>query len=261
MSSKTFKAHALVLKKTKLGEKDVIVTMLDESGMLLKGVAKGARKPGGSFAARLESFSEVEVLMAEGRSLDVVCDAKLRKGALQAGNDGAVEKAACAAPIAELAGNIAQPDLEQPRIFDMVGAAFDRIFRESTSRTAALSISAAGLWKVMSQVGFRPSFARCALCGGPVGGIEDAGQVALSLADGGIVCDDCMRPPDAFLVDANTVRWCDSLIRMRYDEVALTDIDAGTCMAVLQLARAWARVHTGRDLKSVDFLLVSGLYA
>ena len=52
----TYKTLALVLRKTKLGERDLIVTLLAESGALLKCVAKGARKPGGSFAAN-GSFS------------------------------------------------------------------------------------------------------------------------------------------------------------------------------------------------------------
>ena len=248
------------MKKTKLGEKDVIVTMLEESGKLLKGVAKGARKPGGSFSARLELFSEVDVLMAEGRSLDVVCEARLRKGAKVVDAADVMEKPACAAPLAELACNVAQPDLEQPRIFDMTVAAFDRIFEPSTSSLEALSIAAAGLWKVISQAGFRPSLSRCALCGEPVEDIDASGRIAISLSDGGIVCGNCQRPADAFLADANAVRWCDALIRMRYDEVVESAIDERSCAAVLQLARAWARVHTGRDLRSIDFLLVSGLY-
>ena len=72
MASKTYKTSGIVLRKTKLGEKDLIVSILDESGALVRAVAKGARKPGGSYAAKLELFSVVDLMLAQGKNLDVI---------------------------------------------------------------------------------------------------------------------------------------------------------------------------------------------
>lgn len=260
MATKTYKAHVLVLKKTKLGEKDLIATMLDESGMLVKGVAKGGRKPGGSFAARLELFSEADALLASGRSLDVVCDARIIRPGVGANPADIAERSSCAAPLAELLCTVAQPDLPQPRIFDISKAAFDRILSRETAAGDSLAILSASLWKVMSQAGFRPSFSRCSLCGEPFAGVDGQARVAMSVADGGVVCDDCQRPADALEVDANAVRWCEALIRSRFDEVVASGIDVASCFATLQLARMWAGAHSGRNLKSLDFLFTSGLY-
>ncbi|MBQ3328952.1 MAG: recombination protein O N-terminal domain-containing protein, partial [Eggerthellaceae bacterium] len=63
-ASRTYKARGIVLRKTKLGEKDLIVTLLSEDGSLLRAVAKGARKPGGSLAARIDLFRVVAALLA-----------------------------------------------------------------------------------------------------------------------------------------------------------------------------------------------------
>ena len=257
MSPKTYKARCLVLKKTKLGEKDLIVTLLDEQGRQLRGVAKGARKPGGSFAARLELFSEVDVMLAQGRSLDVVCDARL-VGALV--DRTRIEQSACCAPLAELLCTISQPDLPQPRVFDISKAAFDCMLGRDATPESSLAIVSASLWKVMSQAGFRPSFSRCALCGEPASASDEGGQVTLSVSDGGMVCANCPRPVDAVMVDMNTLRWCEALIVSRYSELLDSGIDVSSCFATLQVARMWARAHTGRDLKSLDFLLTSGLY-
>ena len=141
MSSKTYKIRAIVLKKTKLGEKDLIVTMVDESGALVKGVAKGARKPGGSLAARLELYSSVDALMARGRSLDVVSEARLANMACPRG----LWQSACAAPVAELLCTVAQPDLVQPRLYDLAQAAFGRIAVGEGGIEDGLSVCAAGL--------------------------------------------------------------------------------------------------------------------
>lgn len=45
MASPTYRCNALVLKKTKLGESDLILTCLKDDGSQLRAVAKGARKP------------------------------------------------------------------------------------------------------------------------------------------------------------------------------------------------------------------------
>lgn len=258
MGSKTYKARALVLKKTKLKEKDLIVTMLDADGRLLQAVARGARKPGGSYAARLELFSEVDVLLAEGRTLDVVCDARI----VDVRNSApGIEQSSCAAVLAKLLCSISQPDLTQPRVYAMSKAALDFMLDAQMTPGQALAICCASLWKVLSQAGFRPSFSRCALCAERLEEAGDTCQVAVSVEDGGVVCRRCQRPADAIVVDANTVRWCDALIALRYGDVLEAGIDPATCFEILHLSRLWARHHTGRDLKSLDFLFAPGLFA
>ena len=77
MAADTYSLQALVLRKTKLGETDLIVTLLAQDGRQVRAVAKGARKPNSSFASRLEIFSEVDLLLVCGKSLDIVKEAKL----------------------------------------------------------------------------------------------------------------------------------------------------------------------------------------
>ena len=80
MARPTYTARVIVVRKTKLGESDLILTLLAEDGSQLRAVAKGARKPKSSFASRLELFSVADVLCAKGRSLDVVSEARLVEG-------------------------------------------------------------------------------------------------------------------------------------------------------------------------------------
>ena len=68
--------RALVLRKTKLGETDLILTLLSEDGRQVRAVAKGLRKPGSRFGGRLEPYSVVDLLLHTGRSLEVVTEAR-----------------------------------------------------------------------------------------------------------------------------------------------------------------------------------------
>ena len=75
--SRTYRCRAIVLDKTKLGESDLILTLLADDGRQVRAVAKGARKPGSKLAARCELCCEVDLLLAHGRNLDIVSQAAL----------------------------------------------------------------------------------------------------------------------------------------------------------------------------------------
>ena len=84
MAAPTQTITGLVLRRTKLGETDVITTILAEDGSQYKAVAKGARKPTSSFASRLEVFAVATILLAQGKNLDIVKEVRLVEMTLSA---------------------------------------------------------------------------------------------------------------------------------------------------------------------------------
>ena len=256
MSAKTYKTRGLVLRKTKLGEKDLIVTLLDESGALLRAVAKGARKPGGSYAARVELFSCVDLMLAQGRNLDVITSATFADSGAKSAMG--VEQAACASALAELIGSLAQEGLPHEMLFPMSRAAFARI--SSSGPNTALALSCAAMLKAFAYCGFRPNFTSCVSCGRTLDDGALIGQVPFSVIDGGLICTNCQRPADAFMVETNTLKWADALMRARFEDVASFDAPVDVCFAVLHLIRQWCRTHAGKNLKAIDFLLACGLF-
>ncbi len=72
-----YKAEGIVLRRRVLGESDLVVTILSRDGNKIDAVARGARKPGSRLGGRLEIFSEVNLLLSRGRTLDVISDAEL----------------------------------------------------------------------------------------------------------------------------------------------------------------------------------------
>ncbi|HAM15177.1 MAG TPA: DNA repair protein RecO [Eggerthellaceae bacterium] len=252
--ARSYKARATVLRKMRLGEKDLIVSLIAEDGSLLRAVAKGARKPGGSLAARLELFSTVDALLAEGRNLDVVAEARLAASR----RDFDLEQAACAAAVAEMACLVAQEGLAHPRLFDMTNAALDRI--ADAQPADALAIACAYLLKALASEGVRPELSRCMACGEPIDATEGASRVFVSFESGGGYCERCQRPSDCMPVDAATVGWVNALLRLRFHDIPPLAVPLRASSAILQFARQWTRFHLGRDLKSLNFLLSGGLF-
>ena len=70
-----YQDEGVVLRTVKLGEADRIVTLLTRDHGKIRAVAKGVRRTKSRFGGRLEPFMRVSLLIAEGRSLDVVLGA------------------------------------------------------------------------------------------------------------------------------------------------------------------------------------------
>ena len=71
-----YRDEGVVLRTAKLGEADRFVTLLTRSHGKIRAVAKGVRRVKSRFGGRLEPFMRVDVLIATGRTLDVVSQAE-----------------------------------------------------------------------------------------------------------------------------------------------------------------------------------------
>lgn len=254
MAAKTYKARAIVLRKTKLGENDLIVTMLSSDGSLLRAVAKGARKPGGRHSARAEIFSTVDALLAEGRNLDVLCEERI-VGDVHP-HELTLEQTSAMAPVAELLCAVAQDGLEQPRLFDLAQASFNAIGIRNGND--ALLAACAALLKIIAQAGFRPSFDHCVLCSRELDLGSNDSLVGFSVSDGGAVCPDCTKDTDILLLDSNVLDWCNYLIKSRYDDLVRSE-DGSVISAVLRTTNDWIAYHIDKQLKSIHMISSIGM--
>lgn len=253
---RSYKTEAIVLRKTKLGERDLIITAIAAHGGLVRGVAKGARKPGGSFAAKLDLFSCADLMLAKGRNLDVITEARFTPGYPQ-GTCG-LEQSACAAVIAELLCIICQEGLEHPRLYELSKAAFAAIL-QSDERTAA-SITAAALIKIVSTAGFRPALDLCQSCGTQIQLDAATAQVFFSIEEGGATCDACRTHSEGYYVDIALITWVKALLYSRFDEIEDLNMDLSTSFSVLHFLKPWIEHHCGCKLKSFAYLLSCGLF-
>ncbi len=256
MAQATYDARAIVLRKTKLGESDLVLTLLVEDGSQARAVAKGARKPTSSFASRLELYSVVDALLARGRSLDVVKEARLVESNDRLRRD--MEHAAGAAPMAELLDRITQMGLENARLFELTRAALQSLGRVEASQVPA--VAAAHLLKVLAFAGLRPSFDVCVGCGRALPPAGADGRVPLSYREGGVVCASCNANLETVLEPAAAIEWCRVLLGSTFVEIEAMDAGPSAGFAALRFCQQWIHEHVGVNLKSLNFLFTCGLF-
>lgn len=269
MAQPSYDARGIVLRKTKLGESDLIVTLLAEDGSQIRAVAKGARKPTSSFAVRLELYSVVDCLLAQGRNLDIVKEVRILVSNDAVRRD--MEHAAGAAPMAELLDRAIQEGLENERLYPLTKVALDALGRVNVDRIP--SICAAHLLKTLAFVGLRPSFHTCVGCGQEVvveraselskvsvlGGSSDS-LVDFSVTEGGVVCPNCRVNIETIGFSLATLLHCQTLLGSTFASIEELPVDVATSFGALRLCQRWIQEHVGANLKSLNFLFTCGLF-
>ncbi|MDR0308886.1 MAG: DNA repair protein RecO [Coriobacteriales bacterium] len=190
----TEQAEVLVLKKTKLGETDLIVTCFADSGTQVRAVVKGGRKPGAKLGAHLELFSHSRVLLYKGSRLDTVTEAEVVEAHRDCLQDP--EHTAAASVLAELLEFLSRDADADPRLFHLTDAAFHALGQ--TEIPGLKLLLAASLLKQASQSGFMPSLRTCVGCGSDVADGSDDGNgniqaMGFDFEQGGVLCHECMR--------------------------------------------------------------------
>lgn len=245
----TYRARCLVLKKTKLGETDTILTMLASDGRQVRAVAKGLRKPGNRIGARLEPFSVADVLFHRGRSLDIVGEARSVQTNAEIRED--LLKTAAADVMAELLEKITRDGaLVGDRVFPLTTTALLAIAAGSPEQAGLFC--ATWLFKAMGMQGFRPAIRSCALCGRQLG--ADGPMARFDVSAGGALCADCAAGLGGSGVEPALVGWVDFVLHSTFEQVSGVEPGAAPVRRLLDLSESWAREHLSVNLRSMSFL-------
>ena len=144
-------------------------------------MAKGIRKSGSRFGARLEPTSHVAIQCYRGRELDVVTQVETIDA-----NRALRESYACithAVPMLEAVDQVAQEREPAPAMYRMLVGAL-RTLSEHPSPV----VTPAFFWKLLSLEGFHPYLDGCVRCGDELGPFT-----AFDLGEGGVLCATCGR--------------------------------------------------------------------
>lgn len=248
MAAPTFTITGLVLRRTKLAESDVIVTILAEDGSQHRAVAKGARKPTSTFASRLELFSVATILLAKGRNLDIVKEVRLMEGNAPIRSD--LFRSSAASPLVELLAKATFQEQPTPRLFNLATAVLATIAHTDED---PLAPAIAGLLKSLAFLGFKPTFAECIDCASPID-LTGRTRIPFSYFDGGALCSSCASEHESTPLDAAMLRWAQALLYSTLDQIATYRIDTGTLQDLLVFTNEWIRVHLGLNMRSISFI-------
>jgi DNA repair protein RecO (recombination protein O) len=246
----TYPLRALVLRKTKLGEADTIVTLLAEDGRQVRAVAKGVRRTKSKIGSRVEPYAVVDLLLATGRNLEVVQEVETVAPHEAIRSD--YDRAAAAAVVADLLDKVSVEGQVEPKTFPLALTTLDVMETAQPADLRALVL--AFLVKALAMQGYRPTLDTCARCA-----CEATDATMFSVESGGVLCDACGRVADGAMPLTCDARLAmGTLLNARMADVASLQMPRPVADELLRVLGAFAGYHIPSRLKALEYFARHG---
>jgi len=245
--SRLYKTEGIILRGFDLGEADRVLTILTPYLGKLRVIAKGIRRPRSRIGGSLEPLGDVDLVLAVGRTFDVVTQSQLRDPHL--GLRGDLHAMAAAWYLAELADRFCEERAESAAAFALLGegltaldGAVDARSRESIARWYELHL--------LEAMGYRPELGACIECGAEIG---PEGNAYASVA-GGVIGPECAHQAlSASSVSRSALKALRHLQRVPLDEAARLALPVVVRREVERHLHATVLAVLERELRSRDF--------
>jgi len=246
--ARLYKTEGIVLRSMDLGEADRVLTVLTPRLGKLRVVAKGIRRPRSRLGGGLEPFSDVQLVLAIGRTFDVVTQIAIEDPHLGLRDD--LQATAEAWYLVELADRFCEGNADSHGPFVLLAqglAALDApegaIAREAVARWFELHL--------LDTMGFRPELTRCIECGAE---IEPTGN-AFSPVAGGVLGPECAHAAlGAVHISPGALKVLRHLQRSELTEVLRLSIPRALHREVERLLHEMVSAILERELRTRDFL-------
>lgn len=232
----TYRDEIVVLRTQRLGEADRIITALGKSRGKIRAVAKGVRKTGSRFGARLEPFMVADVQFYVGKSLDTVQQAETL-GAYGSLISADYEMYTAAHVMVETADKLTDSDASLAQYSLLVGG----LKALATKAQPADLILDSYLLRALSIAGWEPTFSDCAVTGEP-------GPHTVFIVQAGGVVSDSVAPPGAPRLRPDTVALLRDLHQGDWFATRAASVEARN--EARGIVAAYVQYHLERAVKS-----------
>ncbi len=184
---RTYQTRGIVLKQTKLGEFDKIITIYTREFGKVKAVAKGACRPKSKLGGNVEPLTHSLMFLARGRNLDIVTQSQTIDGFLALRGD--LWRMACGFYVLELIDAFTAEGSESRPSFDLLLEVLDQLSQPEANEVALRYFEL----HLLHHLGYRPQLRRCVSCDSSLRPV-----VNFFCPDkGGILCPGCDREEHA----------------------------------------------------------------
>lgn len=247
MRERVYTTEALILRRHRVGESDRLLMLCTPQGKRYA-IARGARKPNSRLAGHLELFTAVTMMLAVGRTMDIVTQSTVAQSfpTLHAH----LSRLSYAYYLAELYDHLTHGEQEaHADLFSLLLQTFSALDREDEAvleiiiRTHELQL--------LSILGYRPHFHHCALCHDQL----TAQANRFSPAMGGVLCPrDAGADPRALPMSPMAFEAMRSMQREPQMAIEQLRLSPPVQKEIELLLRSYLRTLLERELRTIRFL-------
>lgn len=246
-----FVTDAINLKSYNLSEADKIMVMYSKEKGLIKGVAKGCKRPKSKLGARMDLLVANCVMLSKGRNLDTICEARALNTFKNNRQD--IDKLLYSSYVSEIVNNFGvEDDPCSGEVYDLLYKALEKIANAKNKKEVLIAVIKFQL-KIMEVSGFGVELDSCLCCREQI----LAENMYFSSKMGGVLCEECNEHLGIKTKMHHKLR--DFLLAMlqfdfnfesEYDKKATEKV----CSVCCDLLKEYVQTHCHKKFKSTELL-------
>lgn len=247
----SFVTDAINLKSYNLSESDKIMVMYSRDKGLIRGVAKGVKKPKSKLGARMDLLVANKLMLHKGRNLDTISQAE----ALNTFNATRrnMDKIFYSMYISEVVNNFGvEDDPCSSVIFDLLYEALNTV-SHAEDKIQILNAVLKFQLKMMRVSGFSLELDKCLCCGKPI----ENENMYFSGRLGGVVCLECNSHYGLSDIMHHKLRdFMSVLANSEFDEISEYEKKATekVCLVSFELLKSYINSHSVKKFNSTAIL-------
>jgi DNA repair protein RecO (recombination protein O) len=241
-----YQTEVIVIKKTKLGEADTILTFFTPRLGKIQGFAKSLRKPKSKMAGHLELLIHSAVSFSRGRgNIDTITGAQTINAFLPLRDD--LWLTSCGLYVAELVHQFTAEHQENLPLFLLTLETLERLCREENKELVLRWFEL----HLLESAGYRPQLRECVICHKPL----EATNNYFSPATGGLLCPACnLNQPFSYTLSVNAQKVL-RLLQGNDDPSAVRlKVDGALAQEIENVLGGYFKYILEREVKSAAWL-------
>ena len=242
---RNYQTEAIIIKKTKLGEADRILTLYTPDLGKIQAVAKGVRRPRSKMAGHLELLTHSLISLARGRNLDTVTGTQTINSFLPLKSD--LQLASYALYATELVNQFTADHVENRSLFQLLLETMQQLCQASDNELALRYFEL----HLLNDVGYRPQLQQCVACRQPLRPVDNSFCPGV----GGMLCPDCSyNQPLTYPLSVNALKVLRLLQNSDYSTIDRLRMNPGLHRELEIIMREYLKYLLEREVKSVAWL-------
>ena len=243
--------EAINLKSYNLNDADKIIVMYSRENGLIKGVAKGIKKPKSKLGARMDLLVANSLQLLKGRSMDTIIQAQTINHFKKTRED--FDKLMISSYISEVVMNFGEgSEAASEEVYNLLYKALNRI-TNATNKKEILIAAIKFQLKMLLIMGFCVELDTCLCCREQV--LEE--EMFFSSSMGGIICKECNEHLGVKLKMHHKIRdFLQAMLQFDFDYESEYDQKATekVCQVCFDLLDEYLKIHTNKRQKSVKLI-------
>ncbi len=242
---RNYQTEAIIIKKTKLGEADSILTFYTPHLGKIQGFAKSLRKTKSKMAGHLELLTHSLVSLARGRNIDTITGAQTIDSFLPLKSD--LELTSYALYATELVNQFTADNAEDYPLFELLLETLHRLCQVGNNEPVLRYFEL----HLLERAGYRPQLEQCVSCHAPLRAVTNS----FCPSAGGMLCPKCRQSqPYSYPLSAEAQKGLQLLQNSDYDTASGLKISPELSRQLEMVMRNYLRYLLEREVKSAAWL-------